>query len=136
MRVSILVQSVAIFAAVFSSFLIGLNVLFVNEPTGDLRLAGARTMAFATLIMAELFRAYSCRSERVSVFRLGLFSNKAMNLAVAFSGLMLLSVIYIPKVNSIFDNTSLPLIAWLPMVALAVIPFAASELLKVFRFKK
>lgn len=136
MRTSILVQSVAIFVAVFTSFLIGLNVLFVNEPTGDLRLAGARTMAFATLIMAELFRAYSSRSERVSVFRLGLFSNKAMNLAVAFSGLMLLAVIYIPKVNSIFDNTSLPLIAWLPMILLAVIPFAASELLKIVRFKK
>lgn len=136
MRVSILVQSLAIFAAVFSSFLIGLNVLFVDEPTGDLRLAGARTMAFATLIMAELFRAYSCRSERVSVFRLGLFTNKAMNLAVIFSGIMLFSVIYIPKVNAIFDNTSLPLIAWLPMIILALIPFTASELLKVIRVKK
>ena len=59
-----------------------------------------------------------------------------MNLAVIFSGIMLFSVIYIPKVNAIFDNTSLPLIAWLPMIILALIPFTASELLKVIRVKK
>src|SRR5659263_729623 len=56
MKMMILVQSLAIFSAVFISFLIGLKVIFVNDPHP---LDGARTMAFATLILAELFRAYS-----------------------------------------------------------------------------
>lgn len=130
MRVMILVQSLAIFAAVFTSFIVGLNVLFVNDVT---RLEASRTMAFATLIIAELFRAYSSRSERISVFKLGLFSNGMMNVAVVFSTLMLLAVIYIPGVNGVFDNRALPAVAWVPILLLAVIPFLAGELFKVIR---
>lgn len=132
MKRMIMVQSSAIFVAVFSSFMIGLNILFVNS---EYRLESSRTMAFATLIIAELFRAFSSRSERVSIFKLGIFSNKMMNAAVIFSSLMLLLVIYIPGVNSIFDNRALPLIAWLPIVLLAVIPFLAGEISKAFRTK-
>ena len=66
-------------------------------------------MAFATLILAELLRAYASRSERMSVFKLGLFSNKLMNTAVGLSLVMLLAVIYIPGVNGIFDNVALSL---------------------------
>lgn len=128
MRIMILVQSLAIFSAVFTSFIIGLNVLFVNDV---LRLEHSRTMAFATLILAELFRAYSSRSERISVFKLGIFSNRMMNVAVLFSGLMLMAVIYIPGVNGVFDNQPLTAIAWVPVVFLAIIPFLAGELYKV-----
>ena len=93
-------------------------------------------MAFATLILAELFRAYSARSERVSVFSLGLFSNKSMNLAVGFSTLLLLMVIYIPGVNKVFDNIALPAIAWIPILVLAFLPFAASEIYKAIKTRK
>ncbi|MBN1891502.1 MAG: cation-translocating P-type ATPase [Clostridiales bacterium] len=133
MRTMILVQSTAIFAAVFSAFLIGMNILFVNDAA---RLPASRTMAFATLIIAELFRAFSSRSERVSVFKLGLLSNRMMNVAVSFSALMLLAVIYIPGVNGVFDNTSLPPVAWIPIIALAIIPFLVSELFKIIRSKR
>ncbi len=133
MRVMILVQSLAIFAAVFTSFMIGLNVLFVNDIS---RLEASRTMAFATLIIAELFRAYSSRSERVSVFKLGIFSNRMMNVAVLFSALMLFAVVYIPGVNGIFDNQALPAVAWVPIVILAVIPFLTGELFKIIRSRR
>lgn len=133
MRAMILVQSMAIFTAVFSSFLIGMNILFVNDAA---RLPASRTMAFATLIIAELFRAFSSRSERVSVFKLGLFSNRMMNVAVSFSALMLMAVIYIPGVNGVFDNTALPPVAWIPIIVLAIIPFLVSELYKIIRSKK
>lgn len=133
MKISIAVQSLAIFAAVFISFVLGLEVLFVNDANP---LVGARTMAFATLILAELFRAYSARSERISVFSLGLFSNKSMNMAVGFSTLLLLLVIYVPGVNRIFDNVALPAIAWIPILVLALLPFAASEINKALKTRK
>ena len=38
----------------------------------------AETMAFLTLSLAELFRAYTVRSERASLFQIGVFSNKFM----------------------------------------------------------
>ncbi|NLW88331.1 MAG: cation-translocating P-type ATPase [Clostridiaceae bacterium] len=133
MRVSIFVQSFAIFLAVFSAFMIGMNFFFADSTT---RLESARTMAFATLIIAELFRAYSSRSERVSVFKLGFFSNKAMNAAVLFSAVMLIAVVYIPGVNQVFDNRPLPWFAWIPVIVLAVIPFLAGELFKVLRSRR
>lgn len=130
MKISIGVQSFAIFTSVFISFLLGLKVFFINDADP---LKGARTMAFATLILAELFRAYSARSERVSVFRLGLFTNKSMNLAVSFSALLLLFVIYVPVVNSIFDNIALPVISWIPILLLALVPFSSSEIFKTIK---
>ena len=41
----------------------------------------ANTMAFATLTLSQLFHAFDVRSEETSLFRLGFFSNPAMNKA-------------------------------------------------------
>jgi len=133
MRRLIVVQSLAIFSAVFASFLLGLKVIFVHDADP---LMGARTMAFATLILAELFRAFSARSEHVNVFKLGIFTNKAMNLAVSFSTILLILVIYVPNVNSVFDNVALPWIAWIPIMLLALVPFSASEIYKFLKYRK
>ena len=130
MKINILVQSLAIFVAVFVSFLLGLTVFFKDAAAP---IEGARTMAFATLILAELFRAYGARSEHVSVFKLGLFSNRFMNISVAGSIALLLAVIYIPGVNTIFDNIALSPITWLPIIGLALVPFLASEIHKLFK---
>lgn len=133
MKISIAVQSLAIFFSVFVSFVLGLRVFFVDSSDP---LTPSRTMAFATLILAELFRAYASRSEHTSVFKLGLFSNKSMNYAVAFSLLLLIAVIYIPTVNTIFSNVALPALAWVPILLLALIPFSASEIYKLIRYRK
>lgn len=133
MKLSILVQSIAIFAAVFASLLLGLKVFFVNDPVP---LDGARTMAFATLILAELFRAYSARSEHINVFRLGIFTNRSMNIAVAFSALLLIAVVYVPGINGVFDNIALPPIAWVPILLLALIPFTTSEIYKTVKYRE
>lgn len=132
MKIMIAVQSVAIFLAVFVSFVLGLTVIFKNETDP---LLGARTMAFATLIVAELLRAYGARSERISVFKLGFFSNKAMNVAVLFSTLLLFAVVYIPGLNKVFDNVALPFQAWIPIIICAIVPFAASEIFKLIRYR-
>ena len=132
MLVQVFVQATAIFACVAVAFLIPLtnnNGLFF--PADIEPLTGARTVAFATLIIAELLRAFASRSERISVFKLGVFTNKLMNTATAVSLALLLAVIYIPGVNGIFDNVALNLTSWLVLIPLALIPFAVSELFKL-----
>ena len=133
-KVQILIQALAIFVTVFVSFIVSLT----SEGTfffGDCvsKLTGARTVAFATLILAELFRAYSCRSERSSVFKVGLFSNKFMNISVLVSIILLFAVIYIPGVNSLFDNVALNPTAWLMILPLSLVPFAAGEIFKLIK---
>ena len=44
----------------------------------------ARTMAFTTLMMYQLFDVYNCRSRRRSAF-IGLLDNKWLLIAIAFS---------------------------------------------------
>jgi Ca2+-transporting ATPase len=68
MIIGIAVQTVAISLAVLTAFQIGLEA-------GE---AHARTMAFATLSISELLRAYTSRSERSSLLAIGVFSNKWM----------------------------------------------------------
>lgn len=46
----------------------------------------ANTMAFATLTLSQLFHAFDVRSEETSLFRLGFFSNPAMNKAFLAGG--------------------------------------------------
>ena len=139
MLISVFIQAFAIFAAVGTAFLVSLtskSSFFFDLPSGKEALDGARTVAFATLILAELLRAFAARSERVSVFKLGLFTNKMMNAAVGLSLVMLLAVIYIPGVNSIFDNIALSATAWLVIIPLALIPFTASEIHKALKSKE
>lgn len=64
----------------------------------------AETMAFVTLSLAELFRAYTVRSEKASLFQIGIFSNKYMQYAVGISLLLLFAVCFIPFLQPIFNT--------------------------------
>ena len=144
----IALQSVGLFISVAAAFIIALmsmnngSTFFYSGILADAAAKGvhpidiARTVAFATLICAELFRAFAARSERISVFKLGIFSNKMMNIAVALSLVMLVAVIYIPGVNGIFNNVAINPMAWLVILPLAILPFAVSEISKLVKAKR
>ena len=119
----IVVQTIAITAATMIAFVIGLRRFPDN-------LAAAQTMAFATLSISELFRAYTSRSERYPLFSIGVLSNKYMQWAVLVSLVILLSIIYVPFLAPIFDTVSLGLNEWLVMLPLMLIPSIAAELNK------
>jgi len=121
----IVVQTIAITAATMTAFIIGLR----RSPDN---LAAAQTMAFATLSISELFRAYTSRSERSSLFAIGVLSNKYMQWAVLASLVVLLSIIYVPFLDPIFDTTPLSLNEWLVMLPLMLIPSIAAEINKLF----
>ena len=92
----------------------------------------AETMAFLTLSFCELFRAYTVRSERLSVFQIGLFSNKYMQYAVASSIILLLLVANVPFLQPIFNTHYLTLTEWGVVIGLAFIPAVAEEITKFF----
>jgi len=121
----IVIQAIAITAATMIAFVIGLRRFPDN-------LAAAQTMAFATLSISELFRAYTSRSERYSLFAIGPLSNKYMQWAVLASLVILLSIIYVPFLDPIFDTVPLSLSEWLVMLPLMLIPSIAAEVNKIF----
>jgi Ca2+-transporting ATPase len=89
-------------------------------------------MAFVTLSLCELFRAYTVRSERVSVFRLGVFSNRYMQYAVGLSLLLLLLVVNVPFLQPIFNTHFMQPVEWALVLSLAVIPAVAEEITKAY----
>jgi Ca2+-transporting ATPase len=92
----------------------------------------AETMAFATLSLCELFRAYTVRSERASIFQIGLFSNRYMQLAVGASISLLLLVCAVPFLQPIFNTHFLSAREWSTVVTLALIPAVSEEITKFF----
>jgi Ca2+-transporting ATPase len=71
----------------------------------------ARTMAFTTLMMFQLFNAYNCRSTWRSAFS-GFFDNKWLIGAVALSLAMHVLVIYVPFLQTAFHTVPLSWLDW------------------------
>jgi len=77
----------------------------------------AQTMVLASMILFELFRAFSCRSMRFTILHLGFLSSRWMIVATASSFLMLLAVIYIPSWATAFHTVPIGLGDWAIAVA-------------------
>jgi P-type Ca2+ transporter type 2C len=148
MSLGIVIQTIAQTTCVLIAFLLG---LYWHLDAGAVIPAGtnpltyllqhnwrgvdvqtAETMAFITLSLCELFRAYTVRSERASIFKIGVFSNKYMQMAVGLSIFLLVLVVSVPFLQPIF-NTHFPSgTEWLVVVGLALIPAIAEELTKLY----
>jgi len=92
----------------------------------------AETMAFVTLSLAELIRAYTVRSERASIFKIGIFSNKYMQYAVGLSIVLLLLVCAVPFLQPIFNTHFLTGREWAVVIGLSLMPAVAEEITKFF----
>ena len=99
-------------------------------------LAAAQTMAFVTLCTSELIRAFTARSERYSIFRIGVFSNRWMVAAVAVSFVLVLAVVYVPFLSPFFDTVPLTAADWLVMLPFFFVSPLAMELLKAFHRRR
>ncbi|MFQ6075634.1 MAG: cation-translocating P-type ATPase [Candidatus Bathyarchaeia archaeon] len=91
----------------------------------------AQTVAFAIMVFSELARAYTCRSERYPVLKVGMFRNRFLNWAIMSSILMQLAVIQIPALDVMFHTLELSLQEWAMIVPLALTTFVVLELSKV-----
>jgi Ca2+-transporting ATPase len=152
MRLGMVIQTFAQTGAVLGAFLLGLSWHLEAGaviPAGVSKLSyllqhnwigvdvqTAETMAFVTLSLCELFRAYTVRSERASIFRLGMFTNKFMQYAVGLSITLLLLVVNVPFLQPIFNTHSLSGKEWSTVLGLALLPAIAEEITKLYLRRK
>jgi P-type Ca2+ transporter type 2C len=146
MGLGIIVQTIAQTGAVLTAFGLGLYWHIDQAlPAGIHPILGliqhdwrgvdvqtAETMAFLTLSLCELFRAYTVRSERASLFSIGVFSNRFMQYAVGLSIGLLLLVSSVPFLQPIFNTHFLNMNEWLIVLGLALVPSTAEEITKFF----
>jgi len=130
MLVGVIFQTLAITTAVLTAYRLGLQYFAQLENTDPARTA--ETMAFVTLVLGELFRAYTSRSERYPLLKLGIFTNKWMQYAVGFSLVLLLAVVYlpVPAIQEIFNTVPLTGREWLVMAPLILLPSIVAEVQK------
>lgn len=88
------------------------------------------TMAFFVLAFSQIIQAFNLRSDR-SLFKLGFFTNKKLNLAALASILLTALVLFVPCVQTVFGLVYLSAWAYLCGIGLILIPFAVMEISKV-----
>ncbi len=118
----------------FVMAVVSLLALDIGLPGGLVEGSGtlseARTLAFTTLVLAQLFNCFNARSDRVSAFH-HLFTNPLLWGAITLSLLLQVAVVYVPFLNDAFDTTPLGAGDWLLCTALASVVLWAGEARKL-----
>ena len=99
----------------------------------DQEVEQARTVAFTVMVVAQLVHAFNCRSERLSLFQLGVGTNRALVWAFLLSLVVQVAVLTVPAVSPIFKVAPLPIEGWALMGGMGLLPFLVMELIKVLR---
>ncbi len=99
----------------------------------DENLEKARTGLFIVMAFTQLFNVFNLRSINKSIFEIGLFSNRHINLAVGVSILLLVFVTEVPFLASIFHFQSLQLVDFMVLFLLASSVLWAGEVYKSLR---
>ena len=102
-------------------------------PEGEVM---ARTAAFIVVSTTQLFNTYNMRSLRLSLFEIGFFTNRWVNIAFIVAMTLQILVVKIPFFSNLMGFEDLPILDLLIMVLISSIIIGAGELYKYLRFKK
>ncbi|MEZ0536828.1 calcium-translocating P-type ATPase, SERCA-type [Caldicellulosiruptoraceae bacterium PP1] len=110
--------------------LITLLVFFIGQKLYNHKIA--ITMTFMTLSLIQLTHAYNARSNNNSLFKMGVFSNKYLNLAFIASILLQVAVLLIPALRELFKLEYLNISQWtiIILASISIIPIV--EVVKFF----
>jgi Ca2+-transporting ATPase len=89
-----------------------------------------QTMAFTVLTLSQLAHVMAIRSEKESLFSIGVFSNRPMAAAVIITFILQMATIYVPAFNPIFKTEPLSMNELVACLALSSVVFIAVEIEK------
>lgn len=106
-------------------------------PTHALAASGtvysmATVMTFAAIVLAQVGAVSGCRTDRISVCKVGLFSNKMILLGIAVECTLLALLIYlpVPPLHALFNTAPLGLREWAFLIWIPPLMLAADEMRK------
>ena len=113
--------------------LLGSFGLFEWQLRQGSSLAVARTCASNVFVFGELFYLFNCRSLKLSIFKIGLFSNRWLLWGVGIMvGLQLLFT-YLPIMHIAFGTSSIGLQEWIPIIGASFMVYIIIEMEKWIR---
>lgn len=104
------------------------SLLFSKGLTEAQQMQGS-TVAFMVLALCQIVQSYNMRSEK-SLFRIGPFSNRTLNLAAIASTALVALVLFVPPLRIAFELTALSWDKYLIGLGLALAPFVVMEVSK------
>lgn len=96
----------------------------------------ARTVAFTVMVFAQLVHVFNCRSDRLSLFQLGVGTNRALVWAFLLSLVVQVAVLTVPAAAPVFKIASLPVEDWAVIGIMALLPLAIVESIKLLRRRR
>ncbi|MDD5581140.1 MAG: calcium-translocating P-type ATPase, PMCA-type [Methylobacter sp.] len=111
-----------------------LGVLYYGLESGESE--HARTLAFNTFVLFQVFNVFNARSEKCSAFNPHFFSNRIFWLAIVGVILLQIAVIHWPLAEVIFHTTALTPMDWLIATAVAASVLALEESRKLLGFTR
>ena len=129
----IVLQGVMFAALTLIAFWIGCGCSFAeiqNLASDSSELHRGETMAFLVLALCQIVQAYNMRSDK-SLFKVGIFGNKTLNLAALFAFASTILVAVVPGVRDAFglELLSSP-VDYAICLGLVLVPFVVMEFAK------
>jgi Ca2+-transporting ATPase len=87
----------------------------------------ALTMTQAAIVAGQVANGFGCRTERESLFKVGLFTNRFLLIGEAVGIAIMCAIAYVPFLQGIFKTAPLTLADWGFLVIAAVTLFFAEE---------
>ncbi|HUV49508.1 MAG TPA: cation-translocating P-type ATPase [Anaerolineae bacterium] len=91
----------------------------------------AQSLVFMTLIFIQFFKAVNYRSDRLSIFEIGIFTNKWLGWAILASFAMCIPLFYIPFFQDRFHTFPLSLPDWTIVILSSATIFIVLEIAKL-----
>jgi Ca2+-transporting ATPase len=92
-----------------------------------------QTMVFTVLCLGQLTHVMAIRSETLSLFQQGIFSNPKLIITVAITFVLQAAIIYVPFLNTVFKTQPLTLKELVICIAVSMMVFVAVEIEKIIR---
>ncbi|MBS7632597.1 cation-translocating P-type ATPase, partial [Candidatus Bathyarchaeota archaeon] len=136
---SVFTREVKIYLSVvpiLMSVLLLFGYLYHRPWEGETQLLEARTQLLTAMVLMELANAISARSLKYPVWKVGLFKNKFLWIAVLSSFALQLVVLYTPGLNTVFNVGAPEPLDWAFAIAFTAIVFGSLEIGKYISSRK
>lgn len=79
-------------------------------------------MTLAMIVFGQIGMVMNCRTEKQSLFKIGLFTNQKVLIGIVFEVALIAFMMYVPFMHNLFNTAPLGLSEW---IILLCVPFPA-----------
>lgn len=123
-----LLQSAAVMVAFYFMYWTnGYWGQWIDLPDSGTLYQAATAMSLGAVVATQIGNVFAQRTERQSIFRVGLFSNRLVWIGIAVEVLLIVLIVYVPFLQNVFGTAAFGLPYWLLLFAFTPLLLLADE---------